>query len=69
MHTIHLTAGELEFLRNRMQLIAMNENGADAERAASIAIQIDDAIETQARQSARAWLHQFEDLFPAGGRE
>lgn len=69
MYTIHLTAGELEFLRNRMQLTAMNENGADAERAASIAIQIDDALEAQARQSARTWLGQFEDLFPTGGRE
>lgn len=69
MYTIHLTAGELEFLRNRMQLTAMNEDGADAERAASIAIQIDDALEIAARKSARAFIDQFADLFPAGGRE
>lgn len=69
MYTIHLTAGELDFLRNRMQLIAMNEDGADSDRAASIAIQIDDALEIAARKSARAFIDQFADLFPAGGRE
>jgi hypothetical protein len=69
MHTIHLTAGELEYLRNRMQLTAMNETGRDAELASSIAIQIDDALAEQSHRVARTFVQQFADLFPAGGRE
>ena len=69
MYTIHLTTGELEFLRNRMQLTAMNETGPDAERASSIAIQIDDALAEQSHRIARTFAEQFADLFPAGGRE
>ena len=69
MHTLYLTSGELEFLRARMQLTAMNESGADADRASSIVIQIDDALAERTQQHARAFVDQFADLFPAGGRE